>query len=137
MRLMLPALLLAAAVPARLPAQGLANGTWRGELVTSDGASIPVRVDVEKRRGKQVLTLKSRGEPDIVMGGVKLKTGRELTFTWAAGAGGFYFCRLTRRDSHGPFDGRCEDNRVIDGRGPVRVALTLFPPVTAGGEPRD
>jgi hypothetical protein len=135
MRFLPPALLFAASLPGSLAAQDLANGTWRGELVTSDRSSIPVRMDVESRRGKQVMTLKSRGEPDIVMGGVKLKNGWELTFTWAGGGGAFYFCRLTRRDPDGPFDGRCEDNRVIDGRGPVRAALTLFPPLARGVAP--
>ena len=43
--------------------------------------------------------------------------------------------RLTRRDLNGPFDGRCEDNRVSVGGGPVRASLILFPPLSQAEPP--
>ena len=112
----------------RASAQAIANGLWRGELVGADRESLPVNFLVEQHGRNQLMTLKVRGQPDVVMGGLTLRKGWELSFTWAAGGGAFYFCRLTRRDPNGPFDGRCEDNRVMSGSGPLRVSLTIFPP---------
>ena len=111
-----------------LAAQQMANGVWRGEWRTADGETMPVSFLVAQRNGRQTLTLVARGQPEVVMGGLKLQKGWKLSFTWAAGGGALYFCSLTRRDPDGPFDGRCEDNRVMVGSGPVRASLTIFPP---------
>lgn len=128
-------LTLLALLPSGLAAQALADGVWPGELTTPDGTQVPVALVVQHRKDKPVLTLRSRGEPDVVMGGVKLRDGWELTFTWAASRNAFYFCRLTRRDLNGPFDGRCEDNRASVGGGPVRASLIVFPPLSQAEPP--
>lgn len=121
------------AVPA-VAAQSMADGRWRGELVSDVVEQHALTFVAEHRKGKLFLTMKSPETPDVTMGGVKLKRGYELTFTWAGGANAFYFCRLTRRVADGPFDGTCEDNRVSVGNGPVRAVLTLHPPETARGK---
>ncbi|MEO5825977.1 MAG: hypothetical protein ABIR59_08830 [Gemmatimonadales bacterium] len=128
--------LVVASVAAAAPvsSQSMADGRWRGELVGDAGDQYALTFVAEHRKGKLFLTMKSPEAPDVAMGGVKLKRGYELTFTWAGGANAFYFCRLTRRVADGPFDGSCEDNRVSVGNGPVRAVLTLHPPEQARRE---
>ncbi|MBA2292823.1 MAG: hypothetical protein H0W15_10260 [Gemmatimonadales bacterium] len=117
---------ISAVVP--VAAQSMADGRWRGDLVSDAGDQHALTFVAEHRKGKLFLTMTSPEAPDVAMGGVKLKRGYELTFTWAGGANAFYFCRLTRRAADGPFDGSCVDNRVSVGNGPVSAALTLHPP---------
>ncbi len=124
----------AAAAPAA--AQSMTDGRWRGELVSESGEQHAITFVAEHRKGKLFLTMKAVGAPDVAMGGVKLKRGYELTFTWAGGGNAFYFCRLTRRAADGLFDGSCEDNRVSVGNGPVKATLTLHPPEPVGRTPR-
>ncbi len=130
-RTVIPLFVASIGAAAPVAAQSMADGRWRGELVSDAGDQHALTFVAEHRKGKLFLTMKSAEAPDVAMGGVKLKRGYELTFTWAGGANAFYFCRLTRRVADGPFDGTCEDNRVSVGNGPVRAALTLHPPESA------
>ncbi len=127
-RILMAIVVASGAAAAPVAAQSMADGRWRGELVSDAGDQHALTFVAEHRTGKLFLTMKSAEAPDVAMGGVKLKRGYELTFTWSGGANAFYFCRLTRRVADGPFDGTCEDNRVSVGNGPVRAVLTLHPP---------
>lgn len=135
MRPVLPALLLALAIPApaagQLPASStMLSGSWHGWILQPDEDSIRVTWQVEQQGRSITIVLRSRDNPDYGMGDVKLKND-VLTFSWAMGQGSFLTCRLSRRGSPN-FDGTCEDARRDSQGGRNKVFVNMTPPRPGG-----